>query len=91
MASSERYRIEIKASAAKTIERLPNRRDRQRVVDRIASLADNPRPPGCVRLADSTAYRLRQGVYRIVYEVIDDGLVVVVIRVAHRRDVYRQS
>lgn len=89
MASSERYRIELKASAAKSIERLPDRRVRQRVIERIARLAENPRPPGCVRLSGSTAYRVRQGTYRIVYEIEDERLVVIIVRVAHRRDVYR--
>jgi mRNA interferase RelE/StbE len=53
-------------------------------------LADHPRPPGCVALAGETrAYRVRVGDYRIIYEVFDDRLVVHVVRLGHRPDVYR--
>lgn len=84
-----RYRIEIKRSAAKEIRAIPRKKDRQRVVARIEALADDPRPPGCVKLSGWDAYRIRQGVYRIVYTVADDTLVIEVVKVGHRRDVYR--
>lgn len=83
------YRIEIKKSAAKEIRAITRTRDRQRVVERIASLADAPRPPGCTKLSGREAYRVRQGEYRIVYTVKDDVLVVEVVKVRHRRDAYR--
>ena len=84
-----RYRIEIKRSAAKEIRAIPRKKDRQRVVARIEELADDPRPPGCVKLSGRGAYRIRQGVFRIVYTVADDTLVIEVVKVGHRRDVYR--
>ena len=83
-----RYRLLIKPSAAKEIEGLP-RRDRQRVISRIKSLADDPRCKGCERLSGQERYRVRQGRYRIPYTINDAEVVVVVVKVAHRRDVYR--
>jgi mRNA interferase RelE/StbE len=58
-------------------------------VERIRSLADDPRPPGCQKLSGSEKYRVRQGSYRIVYTIKDDRLIILVIRIAHRRAVYR--
>ena len=83
------YRLEIVRSAAKEIEGVRRLADRRKIVARIALLADDPRPPGCTRLAAREAYRIRQGDYRILYTVEDDAHVVRVIRVAHRRDAYR--
>lgn len=82
------YSIEIKRSAAREIEGLP-RKDRERVVARIGSLANDPRPPGCEKLSHDDKYRVRQGDYRILYQITDRRLVVTVVRVGHRRDVYR--
>ena len=84
-----KYKILIKASAAKEIERLPSRRDRRRVVDRIRSLADDPRPKGCEKLSGQERYRLHQGNYRIIYSISDDILTVHVVKVGDRKDVYR--
>lgn len=85
----ERYRIEIKRSAAKEIRAIGRKKERQRVVARIEALADDPRPPGCTKLSGREAYRIRQGAYRIVYTVADDVLLVEVVKVGNRRDVYR--
>lgn len=85
----KRYRIEIKKSAAKEIRAIGRKKDRQRVVDRIRALADDPRPPGCTKLSGQDAYRVREGEYRVVYTVDDDVLVVEVVKVGNRRDVYR--
>jgi mRNA interferase RelE/StbE len=82
------YRVEIKTSAAREIEALPAR-DRRRVVERIGALAEDPRPPGCEKLTSEPRYRVRQGDYRIVYSIEDDVLVVFVVKVGNRRDVYR--
>ena len=84
-----RYRILIKPSAAKEIESIPLKRDRQRIVERISKLADNPWPPGCEKLSGQNKYRVRQGRYRIVYSMEDQDLVVYVIKVGHRKEVYR--
>ena len=83
------YRIEVKRSAAKEIQAIGQKRDRQRVIARIAALADDPRPPGCTKLSGREAYRIRQGSYRIVYTIEDEALVVEIVKVGHRRDVYR--
>lgn len=68
--------------------RLP-RADNRRIVARIEALAENPRPHGYEKLAGSDAYRIRQGDYRIVYTIDDGTIVVEIIRVGQRRDVYR--
>lgn len=84
-----RYRVEIARRALKSIAAFP-RKEQQRVRAAIDLLADNPRPPGCVAMVgEPHAYRVRTGDYRIVYEVFDDRLLVQVVRVGHRRDVYR--
>ena len=82
------YSVSIKPSAAKELERLP-RKDRRRIAQRISALADDPRPPGCEKLTGDEAYRIRQGNYRILYTIADDRLVVLVITVGDRKDVYR--
>ena len=84
-----RYHVEIARRAVQSIAKLP-RADQQRVRAAIDLLADEPRPPGCTKLAgEDSVYRVRVGDYRILYEVIDARLVVHVVRVGHRRDVYR--
>ena len=82
------YRLLIKPSAGKEIEAFP-KQDRRRIVAKITSLARDPRPPGSEKLSGHEQYRLRQGNYRILYEIQDVYLVVVVIKVGHRREVYR--
>jgi mRNA interferase RelE/StbE len=83
-----RYKILIKPSAAKEIEAIPSKKDRQRIVDRILSLEENSRPPGCEKLSGQDKYRIRQGRYRIVYAIEDKNLLVFVVKVGHRKDVY---
>lgn len=83
------YRVEIARRAVKALATLP-RKEQQRVRAAIDLLAANPRPPGGVAMAGEVGvYRVRVGDYRIVYEVFDDRLVVHVVRVGHRREVYR--
>lgn len=84
------YRLLIKPSAAREIETIGSKRDRQRVVARIRSLAADPRPPGGEKLAGQAAlFRVRQGWHRIVYSVDDIRRWVEVVKVGHRREVYR--
>ena len=85
----ERYRLQIKPSAVKEIEGIPFKKDRQRIVERIKKLGENPRPPGCEKLSGQNKYRIRQGRYRILYAIEDQDLVVNVVKVGHRKDVYR--
>jgi mRNA interferase RelE/StbE len=73
----------------KEIEAVPRKKDRQRIVKRIEQLGDEPRPAECQKLSGHDRYRIRQGQYRIVYGVEDDKLIVYVVKVGHRKDVYR--
>lgn len=82
------YSVLIKASAAKELERLPDRLRRQ-LIKRIQALGGNPRPVGAEKLTGEELYRVRQGDYRVVYSIEDAVLTVLVIRVGNRRDVYR--
>jgi mRNA interferase RelE/StbE len=83
-----KYNLLIKPSAIKEIESIPSKKDRQRIVERILKLADNPRPPGCEKLSGQDKYRVRQGCYRVIYAIEDDDLLVYVVKVGHRKDVY---
>ena len=87
----ERYELLTKPSAIKENEGIDTRRERQRIVRRISALAEDPRPPGLEKLTGREAYRVRQGPYRIVYTIDDDARAVRVVKVGHRRDVYRGS
>jgi mRNA interferase RelE/StbE len=83
-------RVEVARRALKILASLP-RQEQQRIRAAIDLLAEQPRPPGCVRIVgEPHAYRVRVGDYRIVYEVFDDRLVIQVVRTGHRRDVDRR-
>ncbi len=82
------YKIEIKKSAAKEIENLPST-ILKRVISHIQELSDDPRPSGCKKLSGDEKYRLRVGDYRILYEIEDDIVTVYVVKVAHRKELYR--
>ena len=83
------YSILFTRSAAKELERVPTK-DRHRIVTRIGALADNPRPVGAEKLSGDDKYRIRQGDYRILYEIVDADLIVTVVRIGNRREVYRR-
>jgi mRNA interferase RelE/StbE len=87
----EKYRISIKRSAVKEIEAIPQKKERQRIIRRIGQLVDNPRPPGSRKLSGNDRYRIRQGAYRIVYSIKNDELLIVVVKVGNRKDVYRRG
>lgn len=82
------YRLIFKKSVAKDLRQIPNA-DVARILRRIESLGDDPRPPGCEKLSRQEKYRVRQGVYRIVYEIRDEALIVTVVKVGHRKSVYK--
>ncbi len=84
-----KYKIEIKKSAVKEIEGLP-RKDIQAVLSKIYALGDDPRPHDCKKLSSQEKYRVRCGDYRILYSIEDKVLIVYVVKVAHRKDVYRK-
>ena len=83
-----RYRLIFRESVAKDLRGLP-RADVTRILARIEQLAIDPRGAGCQKLSIQERYRVRQGDYRIVYEIRDDVLIVTVVKVGHRREVYR--
>ncbi len=83
------YQIRFKPSALKSLERLPSE-DRERVRRRIHLLADNPRPHGVTKMhGEENAYRIRIGKYRVIYEIQERVLIVLVAVIAHRREAYR--
>jgi len=82
------YRLEVKRSAAKEIADLP-KADCQRVVAKIRTLASDPRPPGSEKLSGAEKYRIRQGDYRILYEIDDSKTSVIIVKVGNRKEVYR--
>jgi len=82
------YNIFFKESVWKDFERI-TKKDLNRILNRIETLAEAPRPPGCEKLTGQERYRLRQGRYRIVYSIQDDELSVWVVKVGHRKGVYR--
>lgn len=83
-----KYKITFKKSVAKDLRSIPSA-DVMRILQRIDTLAENPRGEGCVKLSAQERYRLRQGAYRVVYEIRDETLIVLVVKVAHRSAVYK--
>jgi mRNA interferase RelE/StbE len=85
------YAVEISSLAARQIKKLsPD--IQQQVLAELAGLAEQPRPDGVTKLkGENNVYRVRVKKYRIVYEIFDDQLIILVVRVAHRREVYRQN
>jgi len=81
------YSIEIKKSAAKEISKLPNK-EIHRIVKKIQALSQEPRPDGCKKLSGDEKYRIRVGHYRILYSIEDDVLVVYIVKVGHRKNIY---
>ena len=86
----EKYKVVFRKSVLKDLERIP-KKDVRRIVAAIKSLADNPHPPQSKKLSGDEKYRLRSGVYRILYSIEDDQLIVCVVKVRHRKDVYRKK
>ncbi|MBD2163922.1 type II toxin-antitoxin system RelE/ParE family toxin [Calothrix membranacea FACHB-236] len=85
------YQIEISARAAKQLKKLSSE-IRERINHKILELAENPRPSGVVKLENTDdKYRIRVGNYRVLYEIEDNVLIVKVVRVGHRRDIYRDE
>ena len=82
------YRVIFSRSARKQMERLSGETE-IRVLARLSELEANPRPPGCKKLTNRDAWRIRIGDYRVIYEIYDQVLHVIVVTVGHRREVYR--
>jgi mRNA interferase RelE/StbE len=83
------YKIKIKPSAKKELFKLP-KKELQKLTDKILSLSVNPRPAGVEKLSGDEKYRIRQGNYRIIYAIHDEQLIIIVVKIGHRRDVYRK-
>jgi mRNA interferase RelE/StbE len=84
-----KYKVSIKRSAVKEIEAIPQKKERQRIIRRIGQLADDPRPPGVQKLSGQNKYRLRQGTYQIIYAIEDKELIVMIVKVGQRKNVYK--
>ena len=84
------YSLFFKESAQKDLDGIP-RKNLRKILSRIKALAGDPRPPGCEKLTGQNRYRVRQGRYRIVYAVQPEERTVIVVKVGHRKDVYRQG
>jgi mRNA interferase RelE/StbE len=86
------YKVVTKPPAAKSLDPIDRRADRERIRSRIESLAENPRPFGSEKLqGQENTYRVRQGDYRIVYDIDDSTATVVVLKIKNRKDVYRRG
>ena len=85
-----RFELKFKRSVTKDLRGI-SKVDVGRLLKKIEALRDEPRPPGCEKLAGKELYRIRHGVYRVVYSIDDAAIVVEVIKVGHRREVYRTS
>ncbi|MBY5268303.1 type II toxin-antitoxin system RelE family toxin [Spiribacter salinus] len=85
----EKYELQFKRSVAKDLRGIP-KPDVARILERISALSNEPRPPGSEKLTGEDRYRIRQGVYRIIYEIADAALIVTVVKAGHRRQVYRR-
>ena len=83
-----KYTVRLSKVAEKQLDKLPYSIARA-LLEAIAALADNPRPHGCKKLKNRDAYRIRHGNYRVIYDILDHILVVDVIAVGHRRDIYK--
>jgi mRNA interferase RelE/StbE len=84
------YSLEIRRSAARELEGIEPRDRRLKIIERIRALAGEPHPPGALKLAGSkNAYRIRHGDYRVLYEVVEAERRIVVVKIGHRREVYR--
>ena len=84
-----KYKIEFKPSVWKDLDGIA-KTDRRRILKSIERLASDPRQGGSKKLSGSERYRIRQGNYRILYSIEDDRLVVIVVKVGHRREVYER-
>ena len=84
------FEVKFKQSVAKDLRQI-SKKDVARILKRIEALRTEPRPPGVEKLSGQEKYRIRQGVYRILYEIQNNELIVVVVKIGHRRDVYRTS
>lgn len=84
------YRLVVKKSVARDLRPIPNK-EVARILQRIEGLRENPRPVDCEKLSGQERYRLRQGRYRIIYEIADELLLVTVVKIGYRKHVYKSG
>ena len=82
------YKVFFRKSVHKDLSASP-KKDLKKILSRIQSLEDDPRPPGCEKMTGQERYRLRQGQYRILYSIQDEELSIWIVKVGHRKDIYR--
>ena len=82
----EKYRLVLRKRVAKDLRAIP-KLDVKRILARMDALTADPRPMGCEKLSGQERYRVRQGAYRIIYEIVDDRLIVTIVKIGHRRAV----
>ena len=83
------YKIYFRQSVLKDLAQIP-KRELQRIIKRIEKLASDPKPRGCEKISGQDRFRIRQGSYRIIYSIQDDKLTIWVVKIGHRRDIYRK-
>jgi mRNA interferase RelE/StbE len=84
------YQVEFTSKASKQLEKL-SKDIQQRIKTKVYELVENPCPNGVVKLENSDKYRIRVGSYRVLYQIENDLLIVIVVRVGHRREVYKDE
>jgi len=85
---TDSYSLVVKKSAERELRDIP-KADLRRIMNRLRGLIQNPRPSGCEKLSGHDRYRVRQGDYRVVYAIDDDQQLVTIVKIGHRREVYR--
>ena len=83
-----KFEVQATQSAAKALNRLP-KEVRERVLDALVVLEGQPRPPGAKKLVNRPAWRIRVGDYRVLYEILEEKVVILVVEIGHRREIYR--
>ena len=84
-----KYKITFKKSVAKDLRNIP-KRDVKRILKRIDALAEDPRSSGCIKLSGLDRYRIRLGLYRVIYEIDDSIILVLILKVGNRKDIYKK-
>ncbi|NPA36166.1 MAG: type II toxin-antitoxin system RelE/ParE family toxin [Chlorobi bacterium] len=82
------YKVYLTKKAQKQLDKIPDK-EVASVLERIQNLSSNPRPSGVKKLKGRNGYRIRQGNYRIIYEIFDDMLLIDVIAIGHRKEIYK--
>ncbi|MGB0993819.1 MAG: type II toxin-antitoxin system RelE family toxin [Akkermansiaceae bacterium] len=82
------YKVHFKRSAAKSLKKI-RAEDREKIAAAIVGLRTTPRPPGSIKITNQNAYRIRQGDYRIIYTIDNNILTIEIIKIGHRRDIYK--